>query len=442
MDEKEKTRYKTIEKLYAIDKGKTENEESEKDNINESNEELKKISEEIIEIINSGRILSLELVQKRNELIKEKLREYAQISNRLEEIKQKILAAIPDETVSEKLIDEKDKLLEKQKIIENQIAIPKKSKKPKRLVPKTESNEENSSTDEKIKEISGKMIETINSGRILSLELVQKRNESIEENLYKEYYQIVIELEDFRKKARDAIANEEQISDELVIKKNKLLKKKEIIENQIASIKSKQPKKEEEKETEEENEIIDDRNGEHLSKKEKFKNWIKNMPLKVKIGACIAGAAIIGAAIYHFTKGDPQPLTDVVQNTADTVHNTAQHATEQVSNHTSIDISSLGDNIHNGKIPVFESAENAAQSHNPLHADPPFQTHNPISGYTENGEEIPYNSASRDDFVQLMKEKVIKSVKFGMDAKGNSSGFINAEQLLEEAEKAAGGRVK
>ena len=454
MDEKEKTRYKTIEKLYDIDdidqpvygtiaklydidKRKSENEESEKDDINE---ELKKISEEIIEIIKSRKILSEELVQKRNELIKEKLIDYAQISNRLEEIKQKILAAIPDETVSEKLIDEKDKLLEKQKIIENQIAIPKKSKKPKRLVPKTESNEENSSTDEKIKEISGKMIETINSGRILSLELVQKRNESIEKNLHKEYFQIVNELEDFRKKARDAIANEEQISDELVIKKNKLLKKKEIIENQIASIKSKQPKKEEEKETEEENEIIDDRNGEHLSKKEKFKNWIKNMPLKVKIGACIAGAAAIGVAIYHFTKGDPQPLADAIQNTADTVHNTAQHATEQVSNHTSVDISSLGDKFDN--IPVFESANNALNSHNPLHANEWFQTGNPISGFTDKGKEISYNDMSQDDFIQLIKDGVIKSVKFGMDAKGNSSGFVNAEQLLEEAEKSAGGLVK
>ena len=453
MNEKENTRYKTIEKLYDIDnidqtgygtiaklydidKRKSENEESEKDDINESNEKLKKISEEIIEIIKSRKILSEELVQKRNELIKEKLRDYAQISSRLEEIKQIILVALPYETVSDKLIMEKDNLIEKQKIIENQIAIPKKNKKPKRLVPKTESNEENSSTDEKIKEISEKMVETINSGRILSLELVQKRNELIEKNLYKEHSQILTRLEEIKKEVLDAIDNDKIILDELVIEKDELLKRKEIIENQIASIKSKQPKKE----TEEENEIIDDRNGEHLSKKEKFKNWIKNLPLKVKIGACIAGAAAIGATIYHFTKGDPQPLADAIQNTADTVHNTAQHAAEQVSNHTSVDISSLGDKFDN--IPVFESANNALNSHNPLHANEWFQTGNPISGFTDKGKEISYNDMSQDDFIQLIKDGVIKSVKFGMDAKGNSSGFVNAEQLLEEAEKSAGGLVK
>ena len=196
-----------------------------------------------------------------------------------------------------------------------------------------------------------------------------------------------------------------------------------------------------EKENEEdENEIISTRDGEYLSKKDRFVKWVKNLPLSVKIGACVAGAVALGAAIYHFTQGDAQPLSDIIQNTADTINNTAQHVSEQVSNHGSIDISSLGEAFK--EIPVHEDIYQAANLEQPLEADPIwFQKDNPVAGYTATGVEIPYDSMPSDDFVQQMKDGVIKTVKYGMDANGNSSGYVNAEKLLEVAEKTAGGRT-
>ena len=196
-----------------------------------------------------------------------------------------------------------------------------------------------------------------------------------------------------------------------------------------------------EKENEEdENEIISTRDGEYLSKKDRFVKWVKNLPLSVKIGACVAGAVALGAAIYHFTQGDAQPLSDIIQNTADTINNTAQHVSEQVSNHGSIDISSLGEAFK--EIPVYEDTYQAANLEQPLEPDPIwFQKGNPVAGYTANAVEIPYNGMPSDDFVQQMKDGVIKTVKYGMDANGNSSGYVNAEKLLEVAEKTAGGRT-
>ena len=189
-----------------------------------------------------------------------------------------------------------------------------------------------------------------------------------------------------------------------------------------------------EKENEEdENEIISTRDGEYLSKKDRFVKWVKNLPLSVKIGACVAGAVALGAAIYHFTQGDAQPLSDIIQNAADAVRGTAQSVTPPEP----VDLSGLGDL----NIPVYESFSNAASMVNPLHANEWFQWDNIQNMLLSDGRIIDCSNMPHEDIIQMCKDGIAKGIGFGMDENNNMSGFTNAQELLQHLQSSVGGRT-
>ena len=75
-------------------------------------------------------------------------------------------------------------------------------------------------------------------------------------------------------------------------------------------------------ENEDDLEIVSERDGTELTKKDKFKKIAKKF---AKVAAVIGGAALVAGAVYHFIKGDPTPISQVMHGVADAVGNVANN---------------------------------------------------------------------------------------------------------------------
>ena len=75
-------------------------------------------------------------------------------------------------------------------------------------------------------------------------------------------------------------------------------------------------------ENEDDLEIVSERDGTELTKKDKFKKIAKKF---AKVAAVIGGAGLVAGAVYHFIKGDPTPISQVMHGVADAVGNVANN---------------------------------------------------------------------------------------------------------------------
>ncbi|MGN0992482.1 MAG: hypothetical protein ACI4PE_00875 [Bacilli bacterium] len=186
-----------------------------------------------------------------------------------------------------------------------------------------------------------------------------------------------------------------------------------------------------EQEIDDEYEIVDERDGSHLTMKEKFKKILKK---SAKIGAVIGGVGLIATAIYNSVMtGDVTSVHDVITNTADAIQNAAQTAVDTAPNLN--DITTVGDVTE-----VFSSNQDAilgSPEKTPL--DPYFQ--NEILGYTTADNQMTSASNLGEVMEAYSNGEDITSLYVGNEQ--GIDGFVNAVdgQSLEDV-LSSGGRSR
>lgn len=178
-----------------------------------------------------------------------------------------------------------------------------------------------------------------------------------------------------------------------------------------------------------ENEIVDERDGTEITKKEKFKKLAKKA---LKIGAVVGAIGLIGGAIYHFANtGDSSQIEDSIKNVANIVQNSAS----SIPNYD--DITSIGNVTE-----VFSSNQDAIQNINsatPL--DDYFQ--NEILGYTTSDDQMT-NASNLGEIIDASNNgKDITSIYVGNE--NGIDGFVNDvnnQSLTDFLEANKGGKSR
>ena len=180
--------------------------------------------------------------------------------------------------------------------------------------------------------------------------------------------------------------------------------------------------------SEDENEIVDVKDGSHITKKENFKNIAKKT---LKWGAVLGAVGLFVGAIHYFVNtGDSNQIEEGLKTLADTVNNSALDIPDYSN------ITDVGDVKE-----VFVSNDGAMQNINALTPNEDY-FQNEILGYTTSDNQM--TTANN-------MEEVIKAYNNGEDISslyvGNHEGidgFVNEvnNQSLTDFLESKGGRVK
>jgi len=183
---------------------------------------------------------------------------------------------------------------------------------------------------------------------------------------------------------------------------------------------------------EEEDEIVNEEDGSHLINDSKFKRFWKKA---LKIGAVVGAVGLVAGAIYMFTKGDSEPLTNMVQGAADTMQGAADAAQEAVNN-AILDSASVGD-----VSTVFDSNMEAMQGVNPeTPIDAYFQS-DALGYVTDNNQMVEVNSLG--EIVDAHNNGVdVNSIYVGNEQ--GIDGFVNEVhgQPLDQFLESYGGKSR
>ena len=180
---------------------------------------------------------------------------------------------------------------------------------------------------------------------------------------------------------------------------------------------------------EDENEIIGERDGTEITKKEKFKKLAKKA---LKLGAVVGAIGLIGGAIYHFVNtGDSSQIEDSIKNVVDIV----QHSASSVPNYD--EITSVGNVTE-----VFSSNQDAIQN---INSAPPIGEYfqNKILGYTTSDDQMT-NASNLGEIINAHNNgKDITSIYVGNE--NGIDGFVNnvnEQSLTDLLEANKGGKSR
>ena len=163
----------------------------------------------------------------------------------------------------------------------------------------------------------------------------------------------------------------------------------------------------------EDEEIVQEEDGSHLTNDSKFKKiWRKVL----KIGAVVGAVGLVAGAIYMFTQGDAEPLTNTAQTAADLASGAADAAQEAVNN------SVLDSNFVGDVGTVFDSNAEAMQGINPETPIEPYFQSEALGYVTDDNQMVEVNNLG--DIVDAYSDGVdINSIYVGNEQ--GIDGFVN-----------------
>ena len=365
-------------------------------------------------------------------------------TNLSKEQKEALLGEIANGII-EKKEDKREELIEKNRQQANEVR-----QRLKEREKEAYRNEIIKNSDEKVEEYIKELSEVKNSnneyiykdleqeyknGEISKTEIydLYERVFNKKQEIYQEVFKGLGEKKGFRKPKRPTGKNkEEDNSDQKTEPEQEKVDETEPKQEKIGEIDPENVDEiEPEQEIDDEYEIVDERDGSHLTMKEKFKKILKK---SAKIGAVIGGVGLIAAAIYNSVMtGDVTSVHDVITNTADTIQNAAQTAVDTAPNLN--DITTVGDVSE-----VFSSNQDAilgSPEKTPL--DPYFQ--NEILGYTTADNQMTSASNLGEIMEAYSNGEDITSLYVGNEQ--GIDGFVNAVdgQPLEDV-LSSGGRSR